>query len=249
MSILQELVGDIPIPKMALVNQTFDNSKIEDIVLATRQELEQVRDRVKAGDEIAVAVGSRGTDGLVDITRETIRFLRDLGAKPFIVPSMGSHGGATGPGQTAVLKHLGVTEETVHAEIRSSMEVVKLGELENGLPIYMDKYASEADGIVVINRVKPHTAFRGKVESGIMKMISIGLGKQKGAEACHQLGFKYMAEHVPAMAKVAIEKTPILFAIATVENAFDKVAKLEVIKAEEIEEKEPALQSLAKNIN
>src|SRR5699024_10765733 len=128
------------------------------------------------------------------------------------------------------------------------MEGVKLGELENGLPIYMDKLASEADGIVVINRVKPHTAFHGKVESGIMKMISIGLGKQKGAEACHQLGFKHMAEHVPAMAKIAIEKKPILFGVATVENAFDKVAKLEVLKAEEIEEKEPALQTLSKEL-
>src|SRR5699024_8875445 len=144
--------------------------------------------------------------------------------------------------------HLGVTEESAGCEIRSSMEVVKLDELENGLPIYMDKYAAEADGIVVINRVKPHTAFRGKVESGIMKMISIGLGKQKGAEACHQLGFKHMAEHVPAMAEIAIDKKPILFAIATVENAFDKVARLEVLKAEEIAEKEPDLQILSKKL-
>ena len=101
---------------------------------------------------------------------------------------MGSHGGATAEGQREVLAHLGVTEESAGCEIRSSMEVVKIGELPNGLPVYVDKFASEADGIVVINRVKPHTAFRGPVESGIMKMISIGLGKQKGAEACHQLG-------------------------------------------------------------
>ncbi|MBU5594055.1 nickel-dependent lactate racemase [Amphibacillus sp. MSJ-3] len=248
MSILEKLVQDIPIPKMAKVKQTFDSSKLEDVVTTIREELEGVKDRVEPGSEIAIAVGSRGTDALVEITRETVSFLKNLGAKPFIVPSMGSHGGATGPGQAAVLAHLGVTEESVGAEIRSSMEVVKLGELENGLPIYMDKFASEADGIVVINRVKPHTAFRGKVESGIMKMISIGLGKQKGAEACHQLGFKHMAEHVPAMAKVAIAKKPILFAIATVENAFDKVAQLTVLKAEEIEEKEPDLQKLAKEL-
>lgn len=98
------------------------------------------------------------------------------------------------------MEHLGITEESIGAEIRSSMEVIKLGELDNGLPVYIDKIASQADGIVVINRIKPHTAFRGPVESGIMKMISIGLGKQKGAEACHQLGFKHMAEYVPAMA-------------------------------------------------
>src|SRR5690625_2617125 len=112
---------------------------------------------------------------------------------------MGSHGGATDEGQKAVLEHLGVTEESVGAEIRSSMEVIQIGQLDNGLPVYIDKLASKADGIVVINRVKPHTAFRGKVESGIMKMISIGLGKQKGAEACHQMGFKYMAENIPKM--------------------------------------------------
>lgn len=248
MSILQELVEYIPIPKMAKVRQTFDDTKVEDVVSTLKQELEQVKDRIKPGAEIAIAVGSRGTDKLPEVTRTTVQFIKDLGAKPFIVPSMGSHGGATGPGQIAVLEHLGVSEESMGCEIRSSMEVVKLDELENGLPIYMDKYASEADGIVVINRVKPHTAFRGKVESGIMKMISIGLGKQKGAEACHQLGFKHMAEHVPAMARIAIEKKPILFAVATVENAFDKVAKIEVLKAEEIEEKEPALQTLAKEL-
>jgi len=248
MSILQELVEYIPIPKMAKVKQTFDDTKLENIEETLKQQLEQVRDRVKPGAEIAIAVGSRGTDALVDITSTTVQFLKDLGAKPFIVPSMGSHGGATGPGQKAVLEHLGVTEESAGCEIRSSMEVVKIDKLDNGLPIYMDKYASEADGIVVINRVKPHTAFRGKVESGIMKMISIGLGKQKGAEACHQLGFKHMAEHVPAMARIAIDKKPILFAVATVENAFDKVAKLEVLKAEEIEDKEPDLQTLAKKL-
>ena len=130
----------------------------------------------------------------------------------FIVPSMGSHGGANAQGQIDVLRQLGVTEETVGAPIRSSMEVNKIGELPNGLPVYVDKYACEADGIVVINRVKPHTAFRGWIESGLMKMLAIGLGKQKGAEACHQLGFKYMAENVPAMAKIIIEKLPVLLA-------------------------------------
>lgn len=248
MSILEELVQEIPVPKMVKVKQTFDDSKVEDVAGTLKTELENVKDMVKPGAEIALAVGSRGTDALVEITATTVKFLKDLGAKPFIVPSMGSHGGATGPGQKAVLEHLGVTEESVGAEIRSSMEVIKIGELPNGLPVYIDKYASEADGIVVINRVKPHTAFRGKVESGIMKMISIGLGKQKGAEACHQLGFKHMAEHVPAMAKMTIEKMPILFAVATVENAFDRVAKLEVLRAEEIEEKEPDLQALAKKL-
>ena len=248
MGILQELLQDIPVPKLAKVKQTFDSTKEEDVAGTLQAQLEQVTDTVKPGMEIAIAVGSRGVDRLVDLTAVTVKFLQDLGAKPFIVPSMGSHGGATAEGQKAVLEHLGVTEEAVNAEIRSSMEVVKIGELSNGLPVYIDKLASQADGIVVINRVKPHTAFRGPVESGIMKMISIGLGKQKGAEACHQLGFKHMAEHVPAMAKMTMEKMPIIFAVATVENAFDKVAKVEVLRPENIESRETELQKLSKQL-
>ncbi|MFB9760823.1 lactate racemase domain-containing protein [Ectobacillus funiculus] len=250
MGILQDLLRDIPVPKMATVKVKFDDTKIDKLEQALLDELQQeyIQKKIQPGMEIAIAVGSRGLDRLVEITAATVRFLQELGAKPFIVPSMGSHGGATAEGQREVLAHLGVTEESVNCEIRSSMEVVKIGELPNGLPVYVDQFAFKADGIVVINRVKPHTAFRGPVESGIMKMISIGLGKQKGAEACHQLGFKYMAENVPAMAKKIIEKTPVLFGVATIENAFDKVARIEVLAVEEIEEKEVELQKLAKQL-
>src|SRR3954447_9629740 len=250
MGILQDLLKDIPVPKMAKVKVKFDDKKIDALEPVLREKLQQehIQSTIKPGMEIAVAVGSRGLDRLVELTAVTVKFLTDLGAKPFIVPSMGSHGGATAEGQREVLAHLGVTEESAGCEIRSSMEVVKIGELPNGLPVYIDKFASEADGIVVINRVKPHTAFRGPVESGMMKMISIGLGKQKGAEACHQMGFKYMAENVPAMAKIIMEKTPFLFGVATIENAFDKVAVLEVLTPEEIVEKEPALQKQAKEL-
>jgi hypothetical protein len=250
MGILQELLKDIPVPKMAKVKVNFDNKKIDDLGTTLKEQLQQVhiQKKVQPGMEIAIAVGSRGLDRLVEMTAVTVQFLKDLGAKPFIVPSMGSHGGATAEGQREVLAHLGVTEESVGCEVRSSMEVIKISELPNGLPVYIDKFASEADGIVVINRVKPHTAFRGPVESGMMKMISIGLGKQKGAEACHQMGFKYMAENVPAMAKIIMEKTPFLFGVATVENAFDKVAIIEVLTSEEIINKEPALQKRAKEL-
>ncbi|MCM2533813.1 nickel-dependent lactate racemase [Neobacillus pocheonensis] len=250
MGILQELLKDIPVPKMAKVKVNFDNKKISEIepVLNKKLNQENIRKTIKPGMEIAIAVGSRGLDRLVEITALTVQFLKELGAKPFIVPSMGSHGGATAEGQREVLRHLGVTEESVGCEIRSSMEVVKVSELPNGLPVYVDKFAFEADGIVIINRVKPHTAFRGPVESGIMKMISIGLGKQKRAEACHQMGFKYMAENVPAMAKIIMEKTPVLFGIATVENAFDKVTIIEVLTPEEIIETEPELQKQAKSL-
>ncbi|MGG1676000.1 lactate racemase domain-containing protein [Neobacillus sp. NRS-1170] len=248
MGILQELVKDIPIPKMAKVRVKFDETKIENLEKELKEKIkrEKIKKQIKPGMEIAIAVGSRGLDRLVELTAVTVQFLKELGAKPFIVPSMGSHGGATAEGQREVLAHLGVTEESAGCEIRSSMEVVKISELPNGLPVYVDKYASEADGIVVINRVKPHTAFRGSVESGIMKMISIGLGKQKGAEACHQMGFKYMAENVPAMAKIIMEKTPFLFGVASVENAFDRVAIVDVLTPDEIIEKEPDLQKQAK---
>ena len=250
MSILHELLKDIPLPRMAKVKQHFKNEKIENLkhVMEEKFQQEHIQNTIKPGMEIALAVGSRGMDRLPEITALTVQFIKRMGATPFIVPSMGSHGGATAEGQIAVLEQLGVTEESAGCEIRSSMEVVKLGELPNGLPVYLDAYASKADGIVVINRVKPHTAFRGKVESGVMKMISIGLGKQKGAEACHQLGFKYMAENVPKMANMIMEKKPVLFGVGTVENAFDKVAVVEVLGANEIEEKEAELQMLAKQL-
>ena len=250
MGILQDLLKDIPVPKMAKVKVKFDDKKIDALEPVLREKLQQehIQSTIKPGMEIAVAVGSRGLDRLVELTAVTVKFLKDLGANPFIVPSMGSHGGATAEGQREVLAHLGVTEESAGCEIRSSMEVVKIGELPNGLPVYIDKFASEADGIVVINRVKPHTAFRGPVESGIMKMISIGLGKQKGAEACHQLGFKYMAENVPAMAKMMMEKKPFLFGVATLENAFDKIAVVDVLSPEEIIEREADLQAKAKEL-
>src|SRR5690625_1051690 len=250
MSIIHELVKDIPIPKMLKVKQTFADERLSNVEETLQQELDQehIRNTIKPCMGIDIAVGSRGVDKIVEVTAQTVKFLQVLGAKPFIVPSMGSHGGATAEGQQAVLAHLGVTEETVNAEIRSSMEVVKIGELDNGLPVYIDKFASEADGIVVINRIKPHTAFRGTVESGIMKMIAIGLGKQKGAEACHQLGFEHMGEHIILMTKMIIKKMPILFGVATVENAFDKVAKVEVLVPEEIESRETELQHLAKSL-
>lgn len=250
MGILQELLKDIPIPKMAKVNVRFNDEQIVDLggELGAKLRQPHIMEKVKPGMEIAIAVGSRGLDRIVELTAVTVKALKEAGAKPFIVPSMGSHGGATAEGQREVLAHLGVTEESAGCEIRSSMEVVQLGALPNGLPVYLDKYAAAADGIVVINRIKPHTAFRGPVESGIMKMISIGLGKQKGAEACHQLGFKYMAENVPAMANMIMEKKPVLFGVATIENAFDKVAVVEVLTPEEIVDKEPELQLQAKEL-
>lgn len=248
MGVIGALVKDIPLPRMVRVRQKFDSTKLDNVAqeLTEQLDLPEITRLVKPGMSIAIAVGSRGVDQVSEITAVTVQALKARGAKPFIVPSMGSHGGATAEGQREVLRHLGVTEEAVGAPIYSSMEVEKVGELSNGLPVYVDRYAFGADGIIVINRIKPHTAFRGPVESGLMKMISIGLGKQKGAEACHQLGFKHMAENVPAMAQIIMNQVPILFGIATVENAFDQVAKIQVILAKDIERVEIELLKQAK---
>lgn len=248
MSILRELLQDIPIPQVVRIRQKFNRDKLERPTEELVKELQKpgALGRIKPGQQVAVAVGSRGVANIAALTRTTIQAIQQVGAYPFIVPCMGSHGGATAEGQKEVLHHLGVTEEAMGAPIRSSMEVVEIDRLPNGLPVYVDKYASEADAIIVINRVKPHTAFRGPIESGIMKMISIGLGKQKGAEACHQLGFKYMAENVPAMARIMLDKLPIVFGIALVENAYDETCIVEVLPAEQIEEREIELLEMAK---
>ncbi|MCS7459391.1 nickel-dependent lactate racemase [Paenibacillus doosanensis] len=248
MSILRQVLEEIPIPQMVRIRQKFDDTKIDNLTEVLEQELQKpgTIDRIKPGQQVAVAVGSRGVANIALFTKVTIDAIKRAGGEPFIVPCMGSHGGATAEGQKEVLHHLGVSEETMGAPIRSSMEVVKLDELPNGLPVYVDKIASTADAIVVINRVKPHTAFRGRIESGIMKMISIGLGKQKGAEACHQLGFKYMAENVPAMANIMLKKLPIIFGVALVENAYDQTCRIEVLPAEQIESREMVLLEEAK---
>lgn len=248
MSILRTVLEEVPIPQMVRIRQKFDAAKIDNLEEVLQQELQKpgAIERIKPGQQVAVAVGSRGVANIALFTKITIDAIKQAGGHPFIVPCMGSHGGATAEGQKEVLHHLGVTEEAMGAPVRSSMEVVKLDELPNGLPVYVDKIASTADAIVVINRVKPHTAFRGRIESGIMKMIAIGLGKQKGAEACHQLGFKYMAENVPAMASIMIQKLPIVFGVALVENAYDQTCRIEVLPSEQIEAREPALLEEAK---
>lgn len=248
MSILHELVRDIPIPRMVRIQQMFSADRLTHLEEVLTAELAKAEEMIQPGMEIAIAVGSRGVDRIAELTRLTAAMIKRRGGKPFIVPSMGSHGGATAEGQVAVLRHLGVTEESVGAEIRATMEVERIGTLPSGLPVFIDRYAAAADGIVVINRNKPHTAFRGPVESGLLKMISIGLGKQKGAEACHQLGFGHMAENVPAMARMVMERLPVLFGVGTVENAYDQIAKVVVVSAAEMEAVEMELLKEAKRL-
>jgi hypothetical protein len=248
MGILEELLRDIPLPRMVKVRQHFHAPEIEDVASAVRRAIVEagVLPRIVPGDRVAIAVGSRGVADIPTIAREVVRAIAAVGGQPFIVPAMGSHGGATAEGQKEVLESLGVTEEFVGAPIVSCMDVVEVGRLPNGLPVYTDKHAYQADKIVVINRIKPHTAFRGPVESGLLKMITIGLGKQKGAEAAHAYSFKYMAEHVLEMAKMVIARAPIVFGVGTIENAYDRPAKIVAIPAEKLVDEEPKLLVEAK---
>lgn len=250
MDIISELLREIQLPKMVQVRQKFRTPQIAEVAGEVKKAIKEagVLSRINEDDRVAIAVGSRGVADLPTLVRETVAAVKEAGGNPFIVPAMGSHGGATAEGQIDVLLQLGISEEAVGAPIRSSMEVIKLDELPNGLPVYIDKLAYESDKIIVINRIKPHTAFRGPVESGLMKMITIGLGKQKGAEAAHAYSFKYMAEHVPEMAKVSLSKAPIIFGLASIENAYDKPAKIVAVPAEDLEVVEPLLLLEAKSL-
>lgn len=248
MDIIKELLKDVPLPRMVKIRQTFNADEILDVSAALSNALVdsgQLK-QIKPGMNIAIAAGSRGVAQIATLVRTTVAEVKKQGANPFVVPAMGSHGGATAAGQAEVLAHLGITEEYVGCPIVSSMEVVEITRLPNGMPVYIDKNAYQADGIIVINRIKPHTAFRGPNESGLVKMITIGLGKQKGAESCHAYGFKHMHSLIPAMAQEMLKLAPIMFGIATVENAYDHVAKVVVAGAAEIIETDRKLLIEAK---
>lgn len=250
MEVISDLLSDVVLPRMVPVRQVFDDTHLPDIAAATRATIArpEIAHRIRPGMSVALAVGSRGMAELPLLVRATVAALRELGATPFIAPSMGSHGGASAEGQVRLLANLGVTEASAGCPIRSSMEVVELGRLENGLPVWMDALSMQADGIVVLNRVKPHTSFSGSIESGLAKMLSIGMGNQKGAEACHALGFGTMAQNVIDMARVKLARAPVLFGLATVENAYDRIALVEAVPADEILTREPALLEAARGM-
>lgn len=251
MNVFNELLDHIPIPRMVRARQSYERP-----VLANPEEEFRTRLRgsgvlaaIRKGMTIAVAVGSRGISNQPLVVRALVAELKGAGAQPFLVPAMGSHGGATAEGQKAMLEGLGFGEEYVGAPIRATMETVELGSAGPDLPACIDRIAHSADGIVLVNRIKPHVAFRGPYESGLAKMIAIGLGKQRGAEICHELGFGKMAEHIPAIARTMLAQTKILFAVGLLENAYHETARIEVIPAAEILEREPALQEEAKRLS
>ncbi len=248
MDVLAELLKDVPVPKFIPVKQLFDPQRVENIPDAVRQAVQQagVLERVQPGKSIAIAVGSRGIANLPALVREVVTIVKDRGAHPFIVPAMGSHGGATAQGQEAMLEHLGVSEATVGAPVKAAMDVVQVGTSHTGIPVYTDALAAQADGIIVLNRIKPHTSFHANVESGLLKMLVIGLGKQKGADAAHALGFAHMGEHIWDLSKTLLQKLPVLFGVAVLENGYDQTAKVVCVPSEDLHEVEPLLLEQAR---
>lgn len=244
------LLQSIPIPRVVKIRQTFDRPIIADVeaVLHDRLRHSCVLEAIQPKTSIAVGIGSRGISNQPQIVRALIDQLKDRGASPFIFPAMGSHGGATAAGQQALLARMGITEQAMGAPVRATMDVVSMGTAENGLTAWFDAYAAAADGIVLVNRIKPHVSFRGRYESGLMKMVAIGLGKQKGAEACHQLGMERMLDNLVAMGRRALSTGKILFGVALLENAYHETCRIEAIPAHRIEEEEIALQAEAKRL-
>jgi len=206
-------------------------------------------EQVKLGDRIAVAVGSRGITNLQKIVSSTLRALRDAGARPFIVPAMGSHGGATPEGQAHVLSEYGITEQAMGVCFDTRMGVRHIGTSENGVEVFLSEAAMDADGIVLINRVKPHTDFSGNLGSGILKMIAIGLGKHRGAVVCHAAASRLGHEAViRAVSRVALRKAPILCGVAIVEDQKHETTEIQVLKPENLEEREGELFAKAQSL-
>ncbi|GAW93788.1 lactate racemase domain-containing protein [Calderihabitans maritimus] len=233
-------------PRVVKIKQRFDTPKLDDVEGRVEAEIAKVRDRIRPAARIAVAVGSRGIRNLQKIVATVVNKIKEAGGEPFIIPAMGSHGGATVEGQKEVLASYGITEDALGVPVVSNMATVQIGETARGIPVFFDRVAAEADGIVVINRVKPHTDFHGRVESGLLKMLAIGLGKQKGAEMIHSYGIAGLRELIPQAANVILKKMPVLFGLAILENAEDDTADIVALRAEEIEAQEPVLLERAR---
>lgn len=247
---VSRLLADVQIPKMFHARQTFPRQSIapEDIPGIVEEQIAQPQfsEKIKPGMNIAITAGSRGIRNVGIITKAVVDAVKRRGANPFIVPAMGSHGGATAEGQKEMLAGFGITEEAMGCPIVSSMEVVELGYSSLGKLVVLDKNAYESDGIIVSCRLKPHNAFRGTHESGPCKMMTVGLGKQVGAQTVHSDGMGKIGQNIPTMAAVVLEKAPILFAIPCIENAYDETAMIEAILPENILEREAKLLEVAK---
>jgi hypothetical protein len=234
------------LPKMVRVRQTFPRPRVSDIPKAVADTLGAAALRVKRGDTVAVGAGSRGIANIDTIVRATVDWLKERGARPFVFPAMGSHGGGTAEGQLSVLEHYGITDATMGCPVRATMEVVQVGEAL-GLPVWLDKLASEADWIGIVNRVKPHTDFKGTIESGLFKMMTIGLGKHKGAIQYHRANIHHGYETViTSVGREMLAKSRIGFGVGVVENGYDETAHIEAFSPEALEAGERRLLKSAR---
>jgi len=235
-------------PRMYRIRQTQVIPYLEDPEAAIEEQMTPYLDRIKPGSRVAVAAGSRGIFNYARMIKAIVGMIKKAGAQPFIIPAMGSHGGATAEGQIEVLAGYGITEEAMGAPILSSMETVVIGHTEDGAPVNFDKNAYGMDGIIMCNRVKPHTDFHGEIESGVVKQMVIGLGKQKGAATVHRRGTWGLANVIPRSARIILEKTPILMGLAILENSQDRTARIELLLPETMMEREKELLREAKSL-
>jgi hypothetical protein len=236
-------------PLMIRIKQTFDDTTLDNIPAEITAQLANLKleSSVKKGQTVAVACSSRGIANYSIIVKTVVSFLKQLKLDPFIIPAMGSHGAATAAGQKRVLQHLGIVEEDIGVPIRSSLEVVQIGETEDHIPVYLDKLASDADHIVLINRIKKHTEFEHEFESGLLKMMAIGLGKQEGAAIYHEAMLTYgYPKVILTVARKVMHHANLLFGVGTVENGYGQTAHIGVCPKENIEAMEKALFLSAK---
>ncbi|MCW4037404.1 MAG: nickel-dependent lactate racemase [Candidatus Bathyarchaeota archaeon] len=235
---------------MVEVHQKIPSPRLKDFASDIRDELEKagLSKRIKLGAKIAITVGSRGIAQLPEIMAAVVEEVKKVGGEPFLITAMGSHGGATPEGQIEVLRSLGVTQESVGAPILATMEVDFIGRLDNGNPVYVDRNALKADGIIVVGRVKPHTDFKDQIESGLMKMMVIGLGKQRGAEMIHRFKSEGFHRLLPQAARLIMKKAPIILGLAIVENAWHQIAIIKAVKPENFEREEMELLTKAKGL-
>lgn len=238
------------LPLIAPVRQISPQPTVADLAGEVRRQWQssKVTTKLSRGARVAVAVGSRGIANVSTIVRATLESLREMGTQPFIVAAMGSHGGGTSDGQRQLLGEYGISEQALGVPVKTDMTVVQLGTNSWGEPVYWDKNAWEADGVVTVSRVKPHTDFRGKVESGICKMLVIGLGKRDGAAQHHRWGVRGLRDMLPETAKLILEKTKFVAGLAILENAREETAFVRVVERERVLDEEPRLLEEAKEL-